>query len=385
MRCRWARLAFVAAACAACAACAPEALEPPQPEAQRAASIVHGAPTSHDPATVALVPRRLLCGAPATAFCSGTLVAPRAILTAAHCLEGRRPADYRTFFGSVVGGPGDTLDVVAAAVHPAYDVATGANDVAVLTLAKPSAVAPAEIALAIDDALVGRSVRLVGFGVDDAGATGTARTGEAVVTSLEAGLFRYAPSPANTCGGDSGGPTYLDDGGGERLVGVTRSGDEACASFGTATRVDAVADFVSAAVLATSSAPSPSIYDAARDLCASTCVSDADCPLAMQCLNERAEGFRCGLPAGLQTGRFAASCGDDGDCAGGTCVSMGEAGCRCFEACAVADVVTFTVAGGGGCSFDVRDGAPARTFALGALGLGWLGARRRQRRLESSR
>lgn len=376
---------------AGCAACASEPSTQPEPTAQRVAAIVHGAPTSHDPATVALVPRGLLCGARLPAFCTGALIAPRAILTAAHCLEGRRPADYRAFFGSVVDGPGRSLDVVATAVHPAYDALTGANDVAVLTLGRASAVVPVSMASLVDDTLVGRTVRLVGFGRDDTGATGTARAGTAVVTSLEAGVFRYAPSPANTCGGDSGGPTFYDPGDGERLVGVTRSGDDACASFGTATRIDAVADFVAAAVLATASAPSPTIFGVGLDQCGSTCASDADCPLAMQCLNERAEGFRCGLTAGLQTGRFAAACSGDGECAGGTCVSIGEDGCRCFETCAAPttpSVAGVTVVGGSGCAFGARGpstSAPTPAVELGAIAVavGLLRARRR-RRLESS-
>jgi V8-like Glu-specific endopeptidase len=384
MRCRWAGLVMLAAGCAACGA---ESPSQPGPTAQRAAAIVHGAPTSHDPATVALVPRGLLCGARLAAFCTGALVAPRAILTAAHCLEGRRPADYRVFFGSAVDGPGTSLDVVAAVVHPAYDAITGANDVAVLTLGTPSGVVPVPMASAVDATLVGRTVRLVGFGRDDSGATGTARAGTAVVTSLDAGVFHYAPSPANTCGGDSGGPTFYDAGDGERLVGVTRSGDEACASSGTATRIDAVADFVAAAALATGSAPSPSIFGVGLDQCGSTCARDADCPLAMQCLNERAEGFRCGLTAGLQTGRFAAACSGDGDCGGGTCVSVGDDGCRCFEACAASSVAQVTVVGGGGCAL-AAGGRPERassaTVALGALALFRLLRARRRRRLDSS-
>jgi V8-like Glu-specific endopeptidase len=372
---RWLALA-AALPLAACGAPAADSAS------QQAQPIVHGTPTSHDPAVVAIVSRKLLCGATATTLCTGALIAPRAVLTAAHCLDNRRAADVRVFVGTDVTGAGETLDVVAAEVDPTYDPTSGANDVAVLTLGTAATVAPLPLASSVDAGLVGKTVRLVGFGVDENGQAGIERSGEALVESIDAALFRYTPSPANTCGGDSGGPVLYDDGSGERIIGVTRSGDAACASFGTATRVDAVSAFLAGAVDATASAASPPIYDLSRDVCAGSCTTDDDCPLAMQCLNERADGYRCGLAGGLQSGTFGVSCSADAECGAGTCLSIGSDGCRCFQPCGAAPSAP---ADGGGCDVAIEHRSSLGWIVLATSAwMSFLVARRRTRRQRMS-
>ena len=85
-----------------------------------------------DPAVVALVRG----GAP---VCSGTLIAPQAVLTAAHCLtlapiEAVRAGDAH---GTTDLRPG------RAVVHPGYDETTMAHDVGVLILVDSTTIAPA--------------------------------------------------------------------------------------------------------------------------------------------------------------------------------------------------------------------------------------------------
>lgn len=356
--------------------------------ARAASEIRDGTPTTADHAVAALVLRRLACGvAPPAAYCTGTLIAPRVLLTAAHCLEERRPGDLGVFFGVDTAGVGSTVAVVAAHVHPGFDPATGAHDLALLVLETPSAVTPVVIAHAPPPStFVGSTVRVVGFGLDETGATGRERTGTAKVSALDGSAFRYVPDPSNTCGGDSGGPVFFDDGAGEKLIGVTRSGDADCVQFGTALRVDDVLDDFIAPVLAGVASTSFVPLDTQQDHCASPCTGDADCPVSMICLEQRGVGRRCGFP-GLQSGRFGAECKDDASCGNGACVALlvGEAAsCRCFAPCtataSVAQPSTLEPVGACHTSRAPPPFSPAWLLALTALAA----SRRRRRRSRPS-
>ena len=169
---------------------------------------------------------------------------------------------------------------------------------------------------------------------------------------------------------------FLDDGTGERLIGLTRAGDAACTQFGTALRVDVfAADFIEPYVAAAATAASPAPLDPTADFCASTCARDADCPPAMACLSDRNGAQRCGLPS-LSIGYFAGACGAETDCGAGTCAFAGDSDCRCFEPCAAP--VALTVGGSGGCEM-TRAGEAASSFSLATLAaIGVLAARRRR-------
>src|SRR4051812_26200904 len=81
------------------------------PSVSRSA-VTHGAPDSDDPATVALVLPVAVCGQPPIVFCTGTLVAGRAVLTAAHCLQDAPAGAIQVFFGADAHGTGERLDVI---------------------------------------------------------------------------------------------------------------------------------------------------------------------------------------------------------------------------------------------------------------------------------
>lgn len=328
------------------------------------APLLGGALDDGDPAVVGLVGGSLRClrDRPA-ATCTGTLIAPRVVLTAAHCLFNRRPSDVRVFFGRDSTGAGVFADVDDGRVHPSFDRATGAFDVALLRLATPASAAAVPLATApLDATLVGSNVRIVGFGVDDAKVAGAKRTGTAQVSSVEATVFRYEPAPAMTCSGDSGGPVLFDAGEGERLIGVTRSGDEACSASGTALRIDALRSFIDPFVASAAGAPSRPMFDRGVDECTASCASDDECPAALSCLSDRAGVRRCGLPS-LLSGRLGAPCASDGACGGGTCVAVGD-DCRCFVPCATSAPPP---EGDGGCDFVGAGPSRFATWGLGAL------------------
>jgi secreted trypsin-like serine protease len=332
------------------------------------AAIIGGTPDDGDPAVVGLVVRSLRCTKdrpPPT--CTGTLIAPRVVLTAAHCLDNRRPSDLRVLVGSS-RDTGTLLDVDEARVHPSWDPSTQRFDIALLRLTAPALVAPTSVATLEPSTFVGTDVRLVGFGLDESATSGRKRSGTAHVSSIDSEVFRYVPGPSMSCGGDSGGPVFVDGG----LVGVTRSGDAACAESGTAVRLDPVwSSFVAPYVESVASAGSRPLFERGVDECSASCASNEDCPAAMLCLADRAGGHRCGLPA-LMTGRFGDDCTDDSACGGGTCVEIDDR-CRCFEECTRAPAETAS----GGCAFG--SATSSGLFVLGVLA-GALGMARFRKR-----
>ncbi|MEU1123583.1 serine protease [Streptomyces sp. NPDC005899] len=140
-----ARLLTVTTALAAVTAVIP--LGPSAPAA--ADSIIVGGrpvPVAASPWTVALASRDRFGGTRAGQFCGGVAVAPATVLTAAHCLREdvlgsgvSQVTDLRVIAGrDELNGPGgQEIPVRSAWVNPAYDSATHAGDLAVLTLAGP--------------------------------------------------------------------------------------------------------------------------------------------------------------------------------------------------------------------------------------------------------
>src|SRR5207248_677543 len=105
--------------------------------------IVAGQPTSEYPAVVAFS----LDGAP---FCTGAIVAPRAVLTAAHCVAtpGRRRytrGDVAVIVGSDAAHATARSPTVDALVHPDFDATSLANDVAIVVLRDPLDTTPVEL------------------------------------------------------------------------------------------------------------------------------------------------------------------------------------------------------------------------------------------------
>jgi V8-like Glu-specific endopeptidase len=315
--------------------------------AGEARAIVGGAPDVTHVAVVAIQPVPPTCGQqPTETICTGTLVAPRIVVTAAHCLNSADDAQLMavTFAADVATATSaDRVRAIDARIDPAW--MPGFDDVAVLRLAQDAPVAPVTLDLA-NAAKTSASVTLVGFGVDAANNVGRRLSGSALVGAVRPGDFDITAAPAMTCGGDSGGPAFENDGAGERFVGIASYGDPACTT-GTEMRVDSLSTFLTPAMadLAAAVPPRPAL-DTSVDTCTAPCATHADCPIGMWCVARDDGTHGCAI-ASLDSGHFGAACThDDGNT---PCVTAGN-GCKLWLPCTPP-----AAHAGGGCAVS-RDG-----------------------------
>ena len=233
------------------------------------------------------------------AICTGSLIGPNLVLTAAHCIN-ENPSKMKIIFHTnldkIIGTKNQLFthfyqrNATDSKVNPLYldpaneDKESDVGDIAIIKFAGtlPEGYHPAE--LLSDDSILKRGVDITvaGFGVSDVytekidpkkvkdldeaieygeiycydeentdcvsvemGGDGVLRQTHALISSVQETEFRLDESKGHgTCAGDSGGPAYVQVEGKLLLTGVTSRGSALCDNVGVYTNITPYAEWI---------------------------------------------------------------------------------------------------------------------------------------------
>jgi len=146
--------------------------------------------------------------------CTGTLVAPKVVLTAAHCIAGVDRGRIRFGFGQnvaiAVAHSFEIDDMQYPTGFPdarfKYDSSTYADDVGLLYLKKAPGTRMTRLATVQPS--YPATLEFVGYGFDLSGHSGTRGTAFLLTTLVNPRRLKHGDAVRSVCTGDSGGPAF---------------------------------------------------------------------------------------------------------------------------------------------------------------------------------
>ena len=341
--------------------------------------IVDGVRETGEPAVVLIYNRR-------GGLCSGSIISPRVVMTAKHCVQssGATDPDPPSFFQIGVGDSTRSLSETLAAVEirttPGVWTSGGGGglggalvgqDIALITLARGvDSFMPLDIKRESPVSQTGRPALAFGFGETPAGEVGVKYRGMTTVRGVMGGVIYTGPV---TCQGDSGGPIIDPDT--REVYGITSFGTGSCGSgLAGANRIDTFLDMIDEVIGASGSClnDGPERCDGfdndcndeidegclalgtacefsdqcLGNNCADTpggriCTTECDplrpvlgCPPGMFCAwVSGCDGVCINEPSDARSRGIGEECTEDAQCTSLFCVDPGDGVRRCLQAC----------------------------------------------------